>query len=266
MAGLARVLPALLLGALLPGCARHGAAAGVIPYTFERVQTLPHNPDAFTEGLLYADGKLYESTGMNGQSSLREEELTTGRVLREVDLPPEYFGEGLALLGGKLYQLTWRSHLGFIYDRASFRRVGDFTYTGEGWGLTTDGASLVMSDGTDRIRFLDPKTFAVRRWLPVRLRGRPIDQINELEWVDGCILANVWRTNQIIRIDPRTGAVDGVIDLSGLWPEDERPRTADVLNGIAYDAVNDRLFVTGKYWPHLYQIRLIPAFAQARAD
>jgi glutamine cyclotransferase len=248
-------LAGLLIAA---GCARHQAAAEPARYTFERVQTLPHDPDAFTEGLLYDDGKFYESTGLNGRSNLREVDPNSGRVLREVDLPDQYFGEGLARLDGKFYQLTWQTHVGFIYDAATLKRIGDFSFTGEGWGLTTDGTSLVMSDGTDRIRFLDPKTFAVRRWLPVRYQGKPVASINELEWVNGKILANVWKTDFIIRIDPATGGVDGVIDLTALFPRAQRPRTADVLNGIAYDAESDRLFVTGKLWPSVYQIRLVP--------
>jgi glutamine cyclotransferase len=231
---------------------------GTPVYGFEVVQSWPHDAQAFTQGLVYRGGTLYESTGLNGQSSLREVELETGRVLRRRDLAQQYFGEGLALFGGRLYQLTWRSQVGFLYDAATLQRVGEFHYTGEGWGLTEDGTSLILSDGTSTLRFLDPDTFEVRRTVRVTDGGRDVSWINELEYVNGEIYANVWTSDFIARIDPATGEVKGWIDLTGLLREEERVGNEDVLNGIAYDAANGRLLVTGKRWPRLYHIRVVP--------
>lgn len=225
---------------------------------FEVLHSWPHDPMAFTQGLVYRAGTLYESTGGNGESSLREVELETGRVLRQHDLSEEYFGEGLALLGGKLYQLTWRSHVGFIYDAATFQPLGQFSYVGEGWGLTDNGTSLILSDGTSTLRFLDPTTLTVQRTVTVTDEGREVPRLNELEYVKGEVYANVWREDLIARIDPATGHVTGWINLTGLLPPEERTGNEDVLNGIAYDAANDRLLVTGKRWPKLFQIRLVP--------
>ncbi|PTL78630.1 glutamine cyclotransferase [Vitiosangium sp. GDMCC 1.1324] len=225
---------------------------------FEVVQSWPHDPNAFTQGLLYRDGKLYEGTGLNGQSSLRQVELETGAVLRKQDLARQYFGEGLAFLGGRLYQLTWRSHVGFIYDAATFQQVGQFNFDTEGWGLTEDGTSLIMSDGTSTLRFLDPRTLAVQQTLKVTDEGREVSRLNELEYVKGEIYANVWMTDRIARIDPATGRVNGWIDLTGLLAPEDRSGNEDVLNGIAYDAAHDRLLVTGKKWPKLFQIRVVP--------
>ncbi|OJH35385.1 glutaminyl-peptide cyclotransferase [Cystobacter ferrugineus] len=225
---------------------------------FEIVQSWPHDPSAFTQGLVFRQGRLYEGTGQLGRSSLREVELETGVVLRQIRLEPQYFGEGIALRGNRLYQLTWRSQEGFVYDATTFERVGRFTYSTEGWGLTEDGESLIMSDGTNTLRFLDPDTFAVRRTVKVLDAGREISQLNELEYVRGEVYANVWMTDLIARIDPATGRVKGWIDLSGLLPREERTGNEDVLNGIAYDAAGDRLFVTGKLWPKLFQIRVVP--------
>jgi len=218
------------------------------------VNTWPHDRGAFTEGLIYHDGDLLESTGLNGQSSLRRVELKTGRVLQQVAVPSEYFGEGLTVLNGKLYQLTWKNHKGFVYDLDTFRLERTFSYDGEGWGLTTDGQSLILSDGTDQIRFLDPATFQVRRSIHVSDRGRPIDRLNELEYVRGEIFANIWQTGFIARIDPATGKLLGLINLGGLLSPADCVGT-DVLNGIAYDAAGDRLFVTGKWWPKLFEVR-----------
>ena len=223
-------------------------------YTYKVVRTYPHDRGAFTEGLMYLDGVMYESTGITGKSSLRKVELETGKVLQQVDLAPEYFGEGMTVLHGKIYQLTWKHHLGFVYDLATFKQLGKFRYTGEGWGLTTDGQSLIMSDGSNVIRFIDPNSFAVTRTIAVALRGDPLDQLNELEYVDGKILANVWRTPSIVSINPKDGTIDKVIDLMGILPIDERTPATDVLNGIAYDPEHHRLFVTGKYWPKLFEI------------
>lgn len=229
--------------------------APVSGYTL--VASFPHDPGAFTQGLVYADGELYESTGLLGESTLRRVELKTGRVLQQIALPKDYFGEGLALVGDALVQLTWRNELGLVYDRRTFARRRTFTYQGEGWGLAFDGTSrLVMSDGTDRLTFLDPKTFARVRTLGVHDAGRPVDRLNELEWVEGEIWANVWTTDRIARISPETGLVTGWIALDSLWPLRERTPGADVLNGIAYDPTLRRIFVTGKKWPRLYQIAL----------
>jgi len=227
------------------------------PIPVDRIQvvnTWPHDRGAFTEGLVYHDGVLLESTGINGQSSLRRVELKTGRVLQQAAVPSEYFGEGLTALNGKLYQLTWKNHKGFVYDLDTFQLEKTFSYDGEGWGLTTDGQSLILSDGTDQIRFLDPATFQVRRYIHVSDHGRPVDRLNELEYVRGEIFANVWQTDFIARIDPVTGRVLGLINLAGLLSPDDRIGT-DVLNGIAYDAAGDRLFVTGKWWPKLFEVR-----------
>lgn len=227
-------------------------------YGFQVVQSWPHDPNAYTQGLVYRDGKLYEGTGLNGQSSLREVELETGAVLRRHDLERQYFGEGIALFRGRLYQLTWRSQVGFIYDAATFQQVGRFEYPTEGWGLTDDGTSLIMSDGSSTLRFLDPATLAVQRTLRVTDAGREVPLLNELEFIKGELYANVYLQDDIARIDPATGKVTGWIKLSGLLPSPDRTGTEDVLNGIAYDAARDRLLVTGKRWPRLFHIRLVP--------
>lgn len=248
----------------LAGCARSTPAAPPIPpaptaYTYEVVHAYPHDTDAFTEGLVFINNRLFESTGLNGQSTIREVDLPTGKVLRASPLPQEYFGEGLAVLGPKAYQLTWQTHKGFVYDLDTFKVEKDFTYTGEGWGFTTDGKSLIMSDGTSQLRWLDPTTFAVQRTITVTLQGKPVDQVNELEYIKGEIYANVWKTNNVLRIDPQNGNVTGVIDFSGLLPLEDRHYNTDVLNGIAYDATSDRLFITGKNWDKLFEVRLKPA-------
>ncbi len=232
--------------------------AGTPVSGFEVVQSWPHDPNAYTQGLVYRDGKLYEGTGLNGQSSLREVELETGAVLRRHELERQYFGEGIALFKGRLYQLTWRSQVGFIYDAATFQQVGRFEYPTEGWGLTDDGTSLIMSDGSSTLRFLDPATLAVQRTLRVTDAGREIPLLNELEFIKGEIYANVYMQDDIARIDPATGRVTGWIHLSGLLAQSERTGVEDVLNGIAYDAARDRLLVTGKRWPRLFHIRLVP--------
>jgi glutamine cyclotransferase len=221
------------------------------------VNVFPHDPQAFCQGLVIAGGALYEGTGQNGESSLREVELTTGRVLRMVPLSRDYFGEGITILGDRIYQLTWKNRIGFVYDRQTFAPVSSFRYTGEGWGLTTDGEHLIMSDGTATIRFLDPKTFDVVRRIDVRSGRNRIDKLNELEYVEGEIWANIWYSDRIVRIAPKTGEVTGWIDLSTLYPPRERPSREHVLNGIAYDAAAKRLFVTGKLWPKLYEIELV---------
>jgi len=228
-------------------------------YTYEVLKTYPHDPNAFTQGLVYHQGDLYESTGLNGQSSLRKVELQTGRVLKKLDVPSQYFAEGLALFNGKLYQLTWITQTTFVYDLDSFERgmLKTFSYTGEGWGLTHDGHSLIMSDGTNQIRFLDPETFQVQRTITVQDNGTPVRQLNELEYIKSEIFANIWYSDRIARIDPQTGRVTGWLNLAGLRSFEGNISTDNVLNGIAYDEEGDRLFVTGKNWPKLFEIRMV---------
>lgn len=223
---------------------------------YQIVNVFPHDAEAYTQGLLFTDGVLLESTGREGQSSLRRVEVQTGKVLHQVNVPRPYFAEGLALLNGKLYQLTWQHGVGFIYDAATFNKLGEFKFSGEGWGLTTDGNSLILTDGSHRIRFLDPETFAVRKTISVLDGGRVIDSLNELEFVKGEILANIWYDERIARIDPNSGRVNGWINLAGLREASGATDEEGVLNGIAYDAAGDRLFVTGKLWPKLFEIRL----------
>jgi glutaminyl-peptide cyclotransferase len=225
-------------------------------YGYQIVNIWPHDSNAFTQGLILSDGKLLESTGQEGFSSLRRVELETGKVLKKVDVPRPYFAEGIALLNGKIYQLTWQHHVGFIYDAESFERVGEFNYTEEGWGLATDGKSLILSDGSPRLRFLDPSDFHVTRTITVRDGQTPVRELNELEFVQGEIYANVWHDNRIATIDPQSGRVTAWIDLTGLIPESELPDPEAVLNGIAYDQANNRLYVTGKLWPRLFEIRV----------
>jgi glutaminyl-peptide cyclotransferase len=229
--------------------------------TYRVLHTWPHDPAAYTQGLIYEDGHLYESTGLNGHSSLREVDLQTGRVLREHDLPDEYFGEGLTNWKNTLLQITWKAHTGFVYDRSTFRLLRTFHYSGEGWGLTQDGHSLILSDGTSNLRFLDPDTFEQVRSLAVTDQGKPLTQINELEYIHGLIYANIWFSNRIARISPQTGRVVGWINLTGIIPLVELRSNDSVLNGIAYDSENNRLLVTGKLWPKLFEIRIVPGNA-----
>jgi glutamine cyclotransferase len=214
----------------------------------------PHDPAAFTQGLLISDGRLFESTGLNGASSVREVDVATGHVLRRADLGDEYFGEGLAAVGDRLVQLTWRSGLAFVFDRDSFAPVGQFRYDGEGWGLCDDGSRLVMSDGTPRLTFRDRTTFAALGQVEVTDGGAPVDELNELECVGGKVLANVWHSDRIARIDPATGRVDGWLDAASLRPAGAGAE--DVLNGIAYDPASDTYLLTGKRWPSLYRVRI----------
>ncbi|MFT3998357.1 MAG: glutaminyl-peptide cyclotransferase [Asticcacaulis sp.] len=234
------------------------AAESVAHYGYRVVKVYPHDPDAFTQGLFIQGGRLFESTGMPGTSSLREVDLTTGTVKRKYDIGKPYFAEGIAPWGDRIIGLTWQHGKAFVWDAGTFAPKGEFSYEGEGWGLATDGESLILSDGTDRLRFMDPDTFKVRHEVPVTLRGRRISMLNELEYINGSVFANVWQTNYILRINPADGKVDGVIDLTGLMshgPAISQP--VDVLNGIAFDPVSRHLLVTGKYWPALFEIELI---------
>jgi glutamine cyclotransferase len=226
--------------------------------TYEVVNAFPHDPDSFTQGLIFLDGVLYESTGLYGESSLRRVALETGEVQRLVFLPDEVFGEGLTDWEETLVQLTWREGIGYVYNRDDFSHLTQFNYETEGWGLTQDGENLIMSDGSATLFFLDPETYAILSTVDVLDEDAPVTMLNELEYIQGEIFANIWQTDTIVRIDPETGAVKGWIDLGGLLPEEERTYTTNVLNGIAYDPETDRLFVTGKRWPKLYEIRLVP--------
>jgi glutaminyl-peptide cyclotransferase len=231
--------------------------AAIPVYGYDIVHTYPHDRAAFTEGLFYLDGFLYESTGLEQHSTIRKVRLETGEVLEKRDVPAQYFGEGIVNWKHRLVSLTWKAHVGFVYDLKTFKPERRFDYDGEGWALTQDGTQIYMSDGTSDIRVLNPDTLLPTRRIGVTLDGKPIRNLNELEWVKGEIYANVWQTNWVVRIDPRDGRVVGAINLSGLLrPEDIVPGQTDVLNGIAYDAAHDRLFVTGKNWPKLFEVRL----------
>ena len=229
---------------------------GLPLYGYEIVRTYPHDPRAFTQGLQYLDGVLYEGTGQVGQSTIRRVELETGKVLQKRDVPPPHFGEGITVWKDEIIELTWQTNVAFVYDKKTFEPRRTFKYQGEGWGLTQDATHLYMSDGSDELRVLDPATFAERRRIKVTALGAPLKNLNELEWVKGEIFANVWMTDHIVRIAPASGTVVGYVDLRGLLPAAERAGT-DVLNGIAYDAAHDRLFITGKWWPKLFEITLV---------
>src|SRR5882757_2606428 len=262
-----RFAVAILLSALAQsvlGQSSHQTfATGPPEYTFKIIRTFPHDQNAFTQGLAYRDGFLYEGTGLNNQSSLRKVRLETGEIVQRVDLAPEFFGEGITLLKNEVIQLTWQSHVGFVYNVRDFHLLRHFSYSGEGWGLTTNGRELYMSDGTSEIRVLDAGTLAEKRRLKVRDKDTPIDQLNELEYVEGEIFANVWQTDQIARISPQSGKVVGWIDLTGLLSPIYRREAGAVLNGIAYDAQHKRLFVTGKLWPNVFEIRVVPKQIQS---
>jgi glutaminyl-peptide cyclotransferase len=250
-----RPIPLLLLA--LASC---GASVPAEPPvdSYRIVREYPHDPTAFTEGLFYLDGKLYESTGLNRQSTIREVRLEDGKVLRSISLEAQYFGEGIVNWGGDILSLTWQNGVGFRWGRGDFRRKGQFTYAGEGWALTQDGKNVWMSDGTSELRILDPATMAERRRIRVTYKGEPVERLNELEWVKGEIYANIWMGRRIARIDPKSGAVKGWIDLAQLALENANGDPDAVLNGIAYDAKRDRLFVTGKNWAKLFEIKVVP--------
>lgn len=235
---------------------------------YEIVKTYPHDPKAFTQGLLYHNGFLYESTGQEGQSSIRKVEIETGKVLQKFDLPRDDFGEGIAFLNGEIYQLTWKNGLGRVFDLNDFKLIREFRYQGEGWGLTSDGTHMFMTDGTHVMRVMDPATFKSVRMIAVMREDRkPLMQLNELEFVKGEIWANIWHSeqpqilgkpNHIARIDPATGKILGWINLDGISPDDVKRSEENTLNGIAYDAEGDRIFVTGKNWKKLFEIKLTP--------
>ena len=230
----------------------------VAVYGYQVVNEYPHDQTAFTQGLVFRDGFLYESTGLNGRSTLRKVRLETGEVLEQVMLGQQFFGEGLTDWHDELLQLTWRSNLGFVYDVSTLEAKRTFPIKGEGWGLTHDSASLIMSDGTSRLRFIDPVTFEEIGGYTVRDGGSPVVNLNELEYVRGAIYANVWQTDRLVIIAPTTGQVTGWVDFGGLLAGADKPASADaVLNGIAYDAKSDRLFVTGKLWPKLFEVKLV---------
>lgn len=240
------------LGAWVSG--RDGAPRA---YVAQVVNDYPHDADAYSQGLIFVDGTLYEGTGKYGQSTLRRVDLKTGNVLQKISLDNRLFGEGITAWDDTIVQLTWKANVGMVYDRKTFALRQRFRYSGEGWGITHDGRNLIISDGTSTLRFLDPKTFQVVRRLSVRSGASRIRHLNELEFVQGEILANVWYKDYLVRISPTSGEVTGYIDLSGLWPQSQRHDKEAVLNGIAYDEVGKRLFVTGKNWPRLYEIRLV---------
>lgn len=224
-------------------------------YGYQVVNRFPHDRRAFTEGLFVLDGDFYESTGLEGTSWVRRVDIASGRVKQQYTVPPQYFGEGIVALGKQLFQLTYKTEVAFVYDLATFQLQKTYKYKGEGWSLTTDGKRLIMSDGTAQLRFLDPATFKELGRLAVTDAGRPVDQLNELEWIKGEIWANIWMTNRIARINPRTGRVNSWVDLSGILSVMEAAGT-DVMNGIAYDAKTDRVFVTGKYWPRVFEVKV----------
>ena len=262
--------PALLLSLAVAGCGEAPAgsppapaaaviaSAGPARYTYRIVATYPHDRRAFTQGLFVLDGELYESTGQVGESTIRRVRIEDGRVLQSVHIPRDQFGEGIVNWGDEIISISWRHGIGYRWNRRTLRRLGEWRYGGEGWGLTQNGRDIIMSDGTSELRFLDPATLQERRRLSVTLNGQPLDRLNELEWVEGEVFANVWTSAAIVRIDPASGRVTGIVDLSPLAAENGGRDSDSVLNGIAYDAAGDRLFVTGKNWPRLYEIDLVP--------
>jgi len=224
--------------------------------SYEVVNSYPHDPTSFTQGLLWHDGGFYESTGQYGQSKLRRLEFPSGRVLKEIKLSPELFGEGLALVDSRLIQLTWQSQRGFVYDLSTFKMEREFSYSTEGWGLTYDGKSLILSDGSSDLFYYDPQTFKTTRKLAVRMNGQPITELNELEFIEGEIWSNVWQRDLILQIDPSTGTVKSFLDLKEIMAPSDRTGGENVLNGIAFDEERKRIFVTGKLWPRIFEIKI----------
>jgi glutamine cyclotransferase len=244
----------IAIGALSPiACAQQPAMTIT---EAEIVATHPHDPEAFTQGLFFADGALFESTGRVGQSSLRRIDLQTGLVEQSTEIPAPYFGEGSVRVGDEIFMLTWQAGTGFVFDAETFEQTDTFSYPGEGWGLTYDGSQLILSDGTSVLRFLDPTTLELTGTLNVTLNGRPRDDLNELEWINGEIWANIWRSRFIVRIDPDTGDVLAVVDLDPIIRLAHQTSTAGVANGIAWNPETDRTYITGKLWAELYEIRL----------
>jgi glutaminyl-peptide cyclotransferase len=252
---IATVVAASVLGLL--GWAELESRRSTEPWRVRVVAAYPHDPSAYTQGLAIHDGRMYEGTGHFGASTVRRVEIETGQVEMSAPLSQAYFGEGITVLYGRLYQLTWQSRIGFVYDLETFKVLQTFRYSGEGWGLTHDGKHLIVSDGSSSIRFLDPETFAVLKRLDVRENDVPVTRLNELEYVDGEIWANVWHEDRIARISAASGEVLGWIDLSGLYPRSARRNNEDVLNGIAFDSATGRVFVTGKNWPQLFAIEIV---------
>ncbi|NOY37608.1 MAG: glutaminyl-peptide cyclotransferase [Chlorobi bacterium] len=228
------------------------------PFTYRVVRVYPHDPSAYTQGLVYENGIMYESTGLRGESTLRKWVPETGKILATLSLPPDLFGEGCTLLGDEIYQITWTSRIGFVYDKNTFEVKNKLKYSTQGWGLTTDGKQLIMSDGSHYIYYLDPAYFSVTHRIEVYDNNGPVSQLNELEYIHGEIWANVYMTDDIVRIDPATGRVVARINLKGLLPNKDYGSETDVLNGIAWDPDHDRLFLTGKKWPKMFEIRPVP--------
>jgi glutamine cyclotransferase len=260
------LISALAAAPLLKSADKQHAEQAVPVHTFRVVNVYPHDPAAYTQGLLYHDGFLFESTGLQGRSTLRKVKLETGEVVQQHRLAEQHFGEGLAAWKAQLVQLTWRSNIAFVYDLVSFAPRRTFTYSGEGWGLAMDGERFILSDGTDQLRFFDPETFRETRRVSVRDGALPVRELNELEFIRGEVYANVWHTDRIARISPQSGKVTGWIDLRGLMSTGYRLDPEAVLNGIAYDAANDRLFVTGKLWPRLFEIKVMRSTERPRRD
>ena len=251
------LLPLLL--AVAPLTAQTAAPSAIRVEVAQIVKRYPHDPRAFTEGLFIDRGELFESTGELGRSSVRQVDLASGRVLRSAQIPPPQFGEGIAAWQGQILSLTWRDKVGYRWNRKTLKKLGSFTYEGEGWSLTSNGRELVMSDGTDTLRFIDPVKFKVKRTLKVTVQGKPLRMINELEWVDGLVYANIWMTDFAVKIDPVSGKVVGLIDLSALHQAAGAFGQDQVANGIAWDAKARKLYFTGKEWPALFEVKLVPA-------
>jgi glutamine cyclotransferase len=241
-----------------PSAVATPARPAVEQYGYEIIKSHPHDPAAFTQGLtVTADGQVYEGTGLFNQSTLRRVDLANGAVLQSIKLDGQYFGEGIAVVGDRIVQLTWQNGTGFVYDRKTLVRVKEFTYPGEGWGLAYDGQRLIMSDGTDTLRFWHPETLQEVGRLRVRDGDNAVDRLNELEWVDGALYANVWQEDRIARIDPKTGVVTAWIDMSNLLTATERSRGVDVLNGIAHDPKTGHFLITGKLWPWVFEVKFV---------
>ncbi len=249
-----RLAIALSAASLCPA----NALAATPVFTYKVVAKYPHSTRSYTEGFFFLNGNFYEGTGLKGHSEILVTDPQTGQVQAHVDLPPQYFGEGIVDWGPELLEWTWQSHIGFVIDRYSLRTLREFHYTGEGWGMTRSAKQIITSDGTSTLRFRNPETFAEQRLLTVTDEGKPVDQLNELEYIHGGIYANVWHTDRIARISPKTGHVLSWIDCTGLLPPDQRVDTESVLNGIAFDPIHDRLFVTGKQWPTIFEIKVVP--------